>query len=132
MLSSSPSVVSVSLLSIVVLALEGSSSPELECELFIAESTIPHAGYGVFSAIELKPNDMIGNGDVAFALLDLHWPAGPNSRETFEVRQHGMEQRCARKLSQPGQGTELNSPARLSACRTMRGAEQRWVWDENL
>jgi hypothetical protein len=123
---------SVSLLSIVVLALEGSSSPELECELFIAESTIPHAGYGVFSAIELKPNDMIGNGDVAFALLDLHWPAGPNSRETFEVRQHGMEQRCARKLSQPGQGTELNSPARLSACRTMRGAEQRWVWDENL
>ena len=68
-----------------VLALEVSSSPDLECELFIAPSTIPRAGYGVFSATEKKPGDTIGNGDVAFALFDFAWGRGKKHRNPFEV-----------------------------------------------
>jgi hypothetical protein len=71
-----------------VLALGVSSSPDLECELFIAPSTIPGAGYGVFSATEKKPGDTIGNGDVAFALVDVAWGTGETHRSPFEVRRN--------------------------------------------
>jgi hypothetical protein len=35
------------------------------------ESTIPNAGLGVFTTIEKKPGDSLGNGDVAFPILEL-------------------------------------------------------------
>lgn len=41
-----------------------------ECELYIAESTIPKAGLGIFSAIERKPGDIVGSGDVCLPLFD--------------------------------------------------------------
>jgi hypothetical protein len=76
------------LFTILVLALEVLSSTDLECELFIAPSTIPRAGYGVFSATEKKPGDTIGNGDVAFVLVDFAWSIGKKHRNPFEVRRN--------------------------------------------
>ena len=52
------------------------ASPVLECELYIAESTIPNAGLGIFSSVEKKVGDYVGNGDVAFPLLELDWHNG--------------------------------------------------------
>eukprot|EP00980_Cylindrotheca_fusiformis_P003682 scaffold818_cov136-Cylindrotheca_fusiformis.AAC.48 len=42
----------------------------VECELYIAQSTIPNAGLGIFSAIERQPGDGIGEGDVCLPLFD--------------------------------------------------------------
>ena len=36
------------------------SSDALECDLYIAESTIPNAGLGVFSTVEKKVGDNVG------------------------------------------------------------------------
>jgi hypothetical protein len=45
----------------------------LECELYIAESTIPNAGNGLFSGISKKKNEYIGNGDKAIPIIDVWW-----------------------------------------------------------
>jgi hypothetical protein len=37
----------------------------------MAESTIPNAGLGIFSAIELNPGDPVGEGDVCIPIFDL-------------------------------------------------------------
>jgi hypothetical protein len=42
----------------------------VECELYLAESTIPNAGLGIFSAIERNPGDVFGAGDVCLPLYD--------------------------------------------------------------
>lgn len=42
-----------------------------ECELYMATSTIPNAGLGIFSAIERKPGEAVGEGDVCIPLLEL-------------------------------------------------------------
>jgi hypothetical protein len=42
----------------------------VECELYLAESTIPNAGLGIFSAIERNPGDVFGAGDVCLPLFD--------------------------------------------------------------
>jgi hypothetical protein len=44
----------------------------VECDLYMAESTIPNAGLGIFSAIELNPGDPVGEGDVCIPLFDLN------------------------------------------------------------
>jgi hypothetical protein len=51
-------------------ALGATSSPQYQCELFLAESTLPNSGLGMFSGVEKKPNDTIGDGDLAFLTLD--------------------------------------------------------------
>jgi hypothetical protein len=43
----------------------------VECELYLAESTIPNAGLGIFSSIELNPGDPAGEGDVCIPIFDL-------------------------------------------------------------
>lgn len=45
----------------------------LECELYIAESTIPNAGIGLFSGSAKLELDAIGNGDKAIPLVDLYF-----------------------------------------------------------
>jgi hypothetical protein len=45
----------------------------LECNLYIAESTIPNAGLGIFTAIERQKGDTVGEGDVCIPLIDLEW-----------------------------------------------------------
>lgn len=45
----------------------------LECELFLADSTIPGAGIGVFSGVAKSSGEFVGNGDKAIPLVDIHW-----------------------------------------------------------
>lgn len=44
----------------------------IECDLYMAESTIPNAGLGIFSAVERKPGDSVGHGDICIPILDLN------------------------------------------------------------
>ena len=39
----------------------------------IAESTIPNAGLGIFSTVELRRGETVGNGDKAIPLIDIYW-----------------------------------------------------------
>eukprot|EP00339_Tiarina_fusa_P007328 CAMPEP_0117075162 /NCGR_PEP_ID=MMETSP0472-20121206/52993_1 /TAXON_ID=693140 ORGANISM="Tiarina fusus, Strain LIS" /NCGR_SAMPLE_ID=MMETSP0472 /ASSEMBLY_ACC=CAM_ASM_000603 /LENGTH=84 /DNA_ID=CAMNT_0004800557 /DNA_START=16 /DNA_END=266 /DNA_ORIENTATION=+ len=48
----------------------------LECDLYIADSTIPFAGLGIFTTVEKKVGDTVGNGDICFPLLELDWHNG--------------------------------------------------------
>ena len=43
------------------------------CEIYIAQSTIPNAGLGIFTAVEKQVGDTIGNGDVCFPLIEMDW-----------------------------------------------------------
>lgn len=43
------------------------------CELYLAPSTIPNAGLGVYSGVQKLVGDEVGNGDLAFPLLELDW-----------------------------------------------------------
>jgi hypothetical protein len=52
------------------------TSASLQCELYIAPSTIPNAGLGVFSGVAKSKGETIGNGDVAIPLIDLYWHNG--------------------------------------------------------
>lgn len=44
----------------------------IECDLYMAESTIPNAGLGIFSAVERNPGDTVGHGDICIPILDLN------------------------------------------------------------
>jgi len=48
----------------------------LECELYIAESSIPGAGIGIFSGVTKSKDELIGNGDKAIPLVDTDWHNG--------------------------------------------------------
>jgi len=52
------------------------SSPPLECELYLAESSIPGAGVGIFSGVSKTEGEYIGNGDKAIPLVDAYWHNG--------------------------------------------------------
>ncbi|KAL9182949.1 hypothetical protein ACHAXT_004228 [Thalassiosira profunda] len=50
------------------------------CQLYLAESTIPNAGLGVFAGTSFKENEMIGRvGDAAFPTVDHDWHNSPAS-----------------------------------------------------
>jgi len=42
----------------------------LECGMYIGESTIPGAGLGIFTGIDLKIGDEVGHGDVCIPIVD--------------------------------------------------------------
>jgi hypothetical protein len=44
-----------------------------ECGLYIAESTIPNAGMGIFSAVAKKPGDPLGSGDVGIPNIEMNY-----------------------------------------------------------
>mmetsp|Transcript_37958 Transcript_37958/g.92400 ORF Transcript_37958/g.92400 Transcript_37958/m.92400 type:complete len:765 (-) Transcript_37958:102-2396(-) len=52
------------------------SDKPLQCDLYLAPSTIPNAGQGIFSGVEKDLDDTIGNGDKALPLIDLFWNNG--------------------------------------------------------
>lgn len=43
------------------------------CGMYIANSTIPNAGLGMFTAFPIEAGDKVGDGDVAIMLLELEW-----------------------------------------------------------
>lgn len=56
----------------------------MECSLYLAPSTIPNAGLGIFTAKELHHGDSISNEDVAIPILDLEWHnAAENDYDDF-------------------------------------------------
>lgn len=46
---------------------------QFECGIYIAESTIPNAGLGIFTATAKKPLDPIGSGDVCIPNIDINY-----------------------------------------------------------
>ena len=56
------------------------------CLLYLAESTIPNAGLGVFTGVPVEEGSLLGRvGDAAFATVDQDWH---NSPETGMVSKH--------------------------------------------
>jgi hypothetical protein len=49
------------------------SSPPLECDLYIAESTIPGAGMGVYTSKELQPGETLSIGDSCVPVIDVRY-----------------------------------------------------------
>lgn len=50
-----------------------SLSSSSSCRLYLAESTIPGAGLGIFTAVEQQVGDTVGEGDICIPLIDLYW-----------------------------------------------------------
>ncbi|KAL3940366.1 MAG: hypothetical protein SGBAC_005094 [Bacillariaceae sp.] len=44
-----------------------------ECGMYIANSTIPNSGLGLFTGLPIDPGDEVGDGDVAIMLLEMEW-----------------------------------------------------------
>lgn len=42
----------------------------IRCNLYLAQSTIPNAGLGIFSGIELHAGDSVGHGDVSIPIFN--------------------------------------------------------------
>ena len=47
-----------------------------QCELYMAPSTIPGAGLGIFSAVDKQPSDSVGRGDICIPVIDMYWHNG--------------------------------------------------------
>ena len=45
------------------------------CRLFLAESTIPGAGLGIFTGIDLQPDEAVAEPDIIVPLYDQLWHA---------------------------------------------------------
>ena len=52
-------------------------TPPIQCDLIIAESTIPNAGLGIFSTVQRRKGEKVGNGDKAIPLVDIYWHNDP-------------------------------------------------------
>lgn len=50
----------------------GVCQPEPECTLYLAPSSIPNAGYGIYTAIPVEAGDEVGRPDVCHAAVNLH------------------------------------------------------------
>ena len=50
--------------------------PADTCTLFMAPSTIPNAGIGVFTAVDVKEGENVGYPDLAIPVTDVDWHNG--------------------------------------------------------
>jgi hypothetical protein len=90
-----------------------SSSIEQQCSLYIAPSTIPNAGLGIFTAIPLEPGENIGHGDVMIPIVDMDlymrgkysWMIG---NYTWEGESCGMAHESSRAGGVTGFGPGLD------------------------
>jgi hypothetical protein len=60
-----------------------------ECHLYMAESTIPGAGLGLFSAVSWNKGDSLHNEDVAIPLLELAWHHHHHRRQGVDTKDDG-------------------------------------------
>jgi len=59
-----------------------------ECGLYMAQSTIPNAGLGIFTSIPIKPMDIIGKGDVCLPQVNGKlYTSGSTLNNPFEAYQ---------------------------------------------
>ena len=56
---------------------------DIQCDLYIAESTIPNAGLGIFTAKAREPGESVGNGDICIPQIDLDWHHGAENIDNF-------------------------------------------------
>mmetsp|Transcript_30698 Transcript_30698/g.61309 ORF Transcript_30698/g.61309 Transcript_30698/m.61309 type:complete len:622 (+) Transcript_30698:97-1962(+) len=49
-----------------------------QCRLFLAESTIPNAGLGIFTGIDLEAGDAVAEPDIVVPLADFEWHSLPD------------------------------------------------------
>lgn len=61
---------------VLVLFSSSTAVARLDCELYVAESTIPNAGLGIFTGAAKEIGDTLGNGDKAIPLVDMNWHGG--------------------------------------------------------
>lgn len=52
-----------------------------ECRLYLAQSTIPHAGLGMFTGVPLERDEYVGYGDPAIPIVDIDFHAGGDSKK---------------------------------------------------
>jgi hypothetical protein len=57
--------------------------PKVQCDLYMAESTIPHAGLGIFTAVPKEVGDTVGNGDICIPILEMGWHQGSDFFNPF-------------------------------------------------
>jgi hypothetical protein len=59
--------------------------PPQQCTLYMAQSTIPHAGLGIFTGIPRAPGETLGSGDVLIPVIDLWYHLdAPMSQEHLD------------------------------------------------
>jgi hypothetical protein len=64
---------------------EADDSPKQQCSLYMAPSTIPHAGLGIFTGVPRYPGDSLGSGDVLIPVIDLWYHLdAPSSEEHLD------------------------------------------------
>ncbi|CAJ1933583.1 unnamed protein product [Cylindrotheca closterium] len=61
----------LALVAILVNFISSHTCSAIQCNVFLAESTIPNAGLGIFSGVELNPGDPVGNGDVCIPIFNV-------------------------------------------------------------
>jgi hypothetical protein len=81
----------------------------IECGLYMAESTIPFAGLGIFSGIDRKVGDAVGNGDICIPLYDLETHNEENFFNPFSDYVWGGEV-MGMKFEVEGEDIEANCP----------------------
>ena len=67
-----PSHVSILLFVLYPVLIAGKKSKP-QCDLYIAESTIPNAGLGIFTSVPKEKGEAVGNGDITLPLVDIYW-----------------------------------------------------------
>jgi hypothetical protein len=69
---------------------ETSANHNNHCTIYLAPSTIPHAGLGIFTTVPKSKGDLIGQGDVFLPLFEMDWhndkgKKAPSGNETAYV-----------------------------------------------
>jgi hypothetical protein len=58
---------------LIQLWINSASADDIPCGLYLAESTIPGAGMGIFAGHEYKVGETVGRGDVCIPFIDMYW-----------------------------------------------------------
>ena len=66
----------LSLLSTITLPYGKTNGSTDSCNLFMAQSTIPNAGIGVFTAVDINEGGSVGYPDLAIPVTDVDWHNG--------------------------------------------------------
>ena len=54
--------------------------PPSSCGIYLAESTIPHAGLGMFAGKRYRQNEKVTDGDIVIPLLEVDWHNGHDGK----------------------------------------------------
>ena len=113
-------------LSVSVAAVEEKQAEEDECTLYIAPSTLPDAGFGIFSAVERKPGDVLeSSADICLPFVDMEWHhpgfVNPFGEYFWDGNAKGMSAESETGSVQafcPGVHSLVNCQAELANVRT--------------